>query len=129
MKLRIFYDSQCPLCAAEMAKLKRCDTEEAIELADLASDDFSAKYPHIDAKYANEILHGETENGELLTGLDVTYLAWALVGKKHYVAPLTWPVIKPVADFLYLKFAKHRYKVSYLLTGKKRCESGQCGLS
>lgn len=129
MRLRIYYDSRCPLCAAEMAKLKRCDSEDAIELADLAIDDFASKYPHIDAQYANEILHGETENGELLTGLDVTYLAWVLVGKKHYVAPLAWPVIKPIADFLYVKFAKHRYKVSYLLTGKKRCDSGQCGLS
>ncbi|MGE6649687.1 thiol-disulfide oxidoreductase DCC family protein [Shewanella colwelliana] len=129
MKLRIFYDSQCPLCAAEMAKLKRYDTKEFIELVDLASVDFTTRYPHIDIKYANQILHGETEHGELLTGLDVTYLAWALVGKKHFVVPLTWPVVKPVADFLYLKFAKHRYKISYLLTGKKRCDTGQCGLS
>ncbi|MCZ4339029.1 thiol-disulfide oxidoreductase DCC family protein [Shewanella colwelliana] len=129
MKLRIFYDSQCPLCAAEIAKLKRYDTKEFIELADLASVDFTTRYPHIDIKYANQILHGETEHGELLTGLDVTYLAWALVGKKHFVVPLTWPVVKPVADFLYLKFAKHRYKISYLLTGKKRCDTGQCGLS
>ncbi|MDX1281810.1 thiol-disulfide oxidoreductase DCC family protein [Shewanella colwelliana] len=129
MKLRIFYDSQCPLCAAEMAKLKRYDTKEFIELADIASVDFTTRYPHIDIKYANQILHGETEHGELLTGLDVTYLAWALVGKKHFVVPLTWPVVKPVADFLYLKFAKHRYKISYLLTGKKRCDTGQCGLS
>lgn len=129
MKLRIFYDSQCPLCAAEMAKLSRCDKAGVIELADLADVNFAERYPHIDAQYANQILQGETDKGEILQGLDVTYLAWSLVGKKHYVAPLHWPMVRPVADFIYLKFAKHRHKVSYLLTGKKRCDSGRCGIS
>lgn len=35
-------------------------------------------------------------------------------------APLRWPGIRIIADWGYLKFAKHRYTISYLLTGKKR---------
>ena len=70
-----------------MTKLKCCDKEGVIRFTDLASADFAEQYPYIDAKYANQIQHGETDSGELLTGLGVTYLAWALVGKKHYVVP------------------------------------------
>ncbi|MDF5119601.1 DUF393 domain-containing protein, partial [Vibrio parahaemolyticus] len=52
--------------------------------------------------------------------------AWQLVGRGWLYAPLRWRLVKPVADWLYLKFAKNRYRVSYWLTGTSRCNSGSC---
>ncbi|MEK9766399.1 MAG: DCC1-like thiol-disulfide oxidoreductase family protein, partial [Thalassolituus sp.] len=71
------------------------------------------------------ILHADTASGELLLGLDVTYRAWALVGKGFWIAPLRWPVIRWFADKAYLWFARNRYKVSGWLTGQERCNT--CG--
>ena len=62
------------------------------------------------------------ENGNVFTGLDVTHKAWSLVGVGWLYAPLRWPVISTIADIGYKIFAKHRYQISYLLTGKKRSE-------
>lgn len=126
MKLRIFYDSYCPLCDAEMQQIKALDTDNNIELQDLNQPDFTDKYPHIDFTLANHILHGELADGTLIKGLDVTYEAWAAVGKERYVKLLRCPLFKPAADFGYRFFAKHRYRISYLLTGKQRCENGTC---
>ena len=124
-QLTIFYDGTCPLCAKEMNALKQQDKNNAIKTIDIYSEDFS-DYPSIDPKAANTILHALNQNGELILGLDVTYLAWKLVGKGWLYAPLRWPGIKVLADWCYLYFAKNRYRVSYWLTGSSRCSKTSC---
>ncbi|MGY0615102.1 thiol-disulfide oxidoreductase DCC family protein [Vibrio sp. FJH11] len=124
-KLTIFFDGSCPLCTKEMKALKQQDTHQYIRTVDISSDDFTY-YPQIDAARANTILHAIDDNGTLLLGLDVTYRAWQLVGRGWLYAPLRWSLIKPVADWLYLRFANNRYRISYWLTGRSRCSTDQC---
>ncbi|MBQ4837815.1 thiol-disulfide oxidoreductase DCC family protein [Pseudoalteromonas luteoviolacea] len=124
-ELTIFYDGTCPLCVKEMAALTKRDNSNRILIVDIYSEEFG-RYPEIDPNKANLILHALDMHGNLLLGLDVTYNAWRLVGMGWLYAPLRWPVVRPVADKLYLAFAKNRYRISYLLTGKSRCESGVC---
>ncbi|MEZ9230725.1 thiol-disulfide oxidoreductase DCC family protein [Vibrio amylolyticus] len=123
--LTIFYDGTCPLCSKEMAALKKQDKKGRIKLVDIYSDEF-AQYPQINADAANTVLHAIDSTGQLILGLDVTYKAWDLVGKGWIYAPLRWPLIKPLADWCYLRFARNRYRVSYWLTGVSRCDSNSC---
>ncbi|NOJ21323.1 thiol-disulfide oxidoreductase DCC family protein [Vibrio coralliilyticus] len=124
-QLTIFYDGTCPLCVKEMERLAHYDNQEHLMLVDIHSENF-LNYPEIDARHATKILHALDNNGTLLLGLDVTYLAWKLVGKGWLYAPLRWKLIRPVADWCYLIFANNRYTISKLLTGKRKCDSGQC---
>nr|WP_319556858.1 DUF393 domain-containing protein [uncultured Vibrio sp.] len=124
-KLTIFYDGTCPLCAKEMRALTKHDTHQYIRSVDIYSDAFS-EYPQIDAAKANTVLHALDDCGKLLFGLDVTYRAWQLVGRGWLYAPLRWSLIRPVSDWLYIKFANNRYRISYWLTGKSRCGTNQC---
>ena len=110
-----------------MQQLKAYDHAGRLNFVNLNTDNFSQHYPHIDQNHANRILHGQLETGEILLGLDVTYRAWSLVGKHKWLALLRWPIIRHLADGVYLLFARYRYSISYLLTGKSRC-SGQCAL-
>ncbi|MEC8861111.1 MAG: DUF393 domain-containing protein [Pseudomonadota bacterium] len=126
MKLRVFYDGSCPLCAAEMKQLAAADRQGQVELQDITQPDFSERFPHIDPVAADRILHGETDDGTLLYGLDVTARAWDLAGKGWRVNWLRWPLIRPVADRVYLFFARHRHRISRLLTGREHCEAGTC---
>ncbi len=123
MKLTLFYDSHCPLCVAEMCQLKACDSAGRLAFADLHAPDFIQRYPHIDKLKACRIMHGQLDSGELLLGLDVTCLAWSLAGRHEWLALLRWPIVKPIADAVYLLFARYRYPISWLLTGKSRCHS------
>ncbi len=125
MKLRVFYDGSCPLCAAEMKQLAAADREGQVELQDISRPDFTERFPHVDPVQADRILQGETDDGTPLYGLDVTARAWTLAGKGWRVNWLRWPLIRPVADRVYLFFARHRHRISRLLTGKSRCDS--CG--
>lgn len=126
-ELIIFYDGGCPLCVSEMRHLSKLDTEAKISLENIYADDFNIRFPHINQKRADQILHGQLASGEVIYALDVTYAAWSLVGKRHWVAVLRWPIIKQVADYSYLFFAKYRSTISKLLTGSERCE--MCAIS
>lgn len=110
--LRIYYDGLCPLCVREMHKIRQLDTQDQIDLQDINASDFSERFPHINAVEADRILHGELADGRIIFGLDVTCLAWKLVGKGHWFAFMRWPVISPVADCVYLFFARHRHRIS-----------------
>ena len=129
MSLRIYYDGQCPLCNAEIDQLKSLNADARLEFADLNDKDFIDQYPHIDPQQAQRILHGETADGTILTGLDVTCMAWHSVGRHRWLAILRWPVIRYVADLGYLFFARHRQKISSLLMGQHKevsCPETSC---
>lgn len=121
-ELTVFYDGLCPLCNAEMRHLKKNDSENKIALVDITSACFPVDYPHLDKQTLNDRIHGLLADGQMISGLDVTYKAWDLVGKGWIYAPLRWPLIRPLADVCYTLFAKHRYRISFLLTGKRRCK-------
>jgi predicted DCC family thiol-disulfide oxidoreductase YuxK len=122
MQLTLFYDSYCPLCVAEMNELARLDQHTRLLFADIHSPDFSARYPDIDAQAADRLLHGRYTDGRMIYGLDVTHQAWALVGRQRWLALLRWPVIRWFADLGYHFFARYRYGISFLLTGRRRCQ-------
>lgn len=127
MKLTIFYDGFCPLCMWEMQKLKDLNRNQQLAFVDIQHPDFARLYPQLDWQALNNRIHALREDGSVVTGLDVTYLAWKAVGKGWVYAPLRWPVLRWFADFGYTLFARHRYRISYLLTGKKRCTSCETG--
>ncbi|MDA9014579.1 DUF393 domain-containing protein [Porticoccaceae bacterium] len=122
-ELKIFYDGGCPLCLAEMKHLLRLDRYKKIDLVDINQQGFQTKYPNISRTKADQILHGQLADGSILLGLDVTHKAWSLVGKGKWTAIIRWPIIRPIADFFYLQFARHRHFLSRLITGQERCES------
>ena len=107
----------------EIKSFKRHDNKNSINLIDLHSDNFSNNYPHINKTEAISILHGQLDTGELILGLDVTCKAWGLIGKYKWMKILRWPIIRTIADIFYRLFARNRNKISYLLTGKKSCNS------
>ncbi|MEI8610554.1 DUF393 domain-containing protein [Enterovibrio sp. Hal110] len=139
MTLTVFYDGSCPLCVAEMDQLRALNTDNHLRFEDILAPDFPSLYPTIDPVAASNVLHGilsesntpNDENERLLLGLDVTHKAWALVGKKRWIGVLRWPFIRWFADHAYLFFARNRYRISFLFTGKSRCEpctKGACDL-
>lgn len=121
-----FFDGTCPLCAMEMQQLTAADHNHQLTLVDIYQPHFSQQYPHIVPIKANNILHAQDEHGRLYLGLDATQRAWNTVGKKPWVNVLRIPVIRPIADWCYLKFARHRYRISWLLTGQKRKQCERC---
>ncbi|TBR37654.1 DUF393 domain-containing protein [Marinomonas agarivorans] len=124
-KLTLFYDSTCILCLKEMRQLQQFDHHDRLSFIALSDKKAMQNYPIIDPVKANRILHAQNNDGQLFLGLDATCLAWRMVGKHNWLSILRWPVIRVFADLAYRFFARHRYRISYLLTGQKPCPSCQ----
>lgn len=110
--LTLFYDSKCPLCAVEIQHMMRRDTHRVIRFEDIHAEDFSVRFPWLPPERAMQLLHGQRADGEVILGLDVTVLAWSLVGKQHWVAWLRWPGIRILADWGYRLFARYREPIT-----------------
>ncbi|QFU06641.1 hypothetical protein FIU82_16750 (plasmid) [Pseudoalteromonas sp. THAF3] len=123
--ITLFYDAQCPLCVAEMRKLKKADMQDEVQLVDIHDSHTMAAYPQVQFSAANRILHAVDEQGQLYLGLDATVRVWRQVGKMRWLAVLRWPVIKWFADIAYRLFARYRLPVSRLLM-PSQCANNQC---
>jgi predicted DCC family thiol-disulfide oxidoreductase YuxK len=121
MKLTMFYDSLCPLCVAEVQQLKDLDKHGALLFVDIHREDFRTRWPGIDPVRADRILHAQRADGSMVYGLDVSAEAWALVGRHRWLKLLRLPVVRWFSDLAYSVLARHRYTISFLLTGQRRC--------
>ena len=121
--LVFFYDGLCPLCMHEVKILQKKDVQQKILFEDINQPNFITKYSFINKDRAGKILHGLNRDDEIITGLEVTYLAWSLVGCKWFVAPLRWPVARSIFRRLYFVFAKHRHFIARLFYGKTYCSN------
>lgn len=126
MQFTVFYDGACPLCMAEMRHLMKRNQKNTLNFVDINHPTFELEYPDLDKNALNARIHGRWDSGEMLTGLDVTYMAWKQVGMGWLYATLRWPLIRFFADKIYLVFARHRYRISHWLTGQRRCETDVC---
>lgn len=126
--LRVYFDGLCPLCLSEIRHLRRLDLQGNLDLQDINAADFRTRFPHIDPVDADRELHGELPDGTLIKGLDVTCLAWKLVGKGHWFSFLRWPFIRPVADSGYRFFARHRHQISAWFGRAPACDDKRCGM-
>ena len=85
-----------------MQHLKRADVDHKVTLEDLNADNFNARFPAINKQYAMNILHAQTDNGQMIYGLDVTYQAWRTVGKYPWLKIIRLPVIRFLPTMLIL---------------------------
>jgi predicted DCC family thiol-disulfide oxidoreductase YuxK len=114
-KLILFYDGSCPLCAKEILLLKKYDTGNEIQFEDITLDNFPGRFRHIDLAKADAIIHGQLPDGRVITGMDVTFLAWEIVNRNKWLRLLKLPLLRPITDWCYLFFAKHRRRITRLL--------------
>ncbi|MBD1583045.1 thiol-disulfide oxidoreductase DCC family protein [Pseudoalteromonas sp. S16_S37] len=122
--MKIFYDSRCPLCVAEMKNLKSHDKHNRITLVDLHSDNFATENPNIDKQRALKILHLQDAQGIVWLGLDATYQAWKAVGRHRWLILLRLMPMRWFADKGYLFFANNRMAISKLLLPNQCTRSG-----
>ena len=105
----LYYDGQCPLCSIEMHHLQKLK-RDSLTLTDihLAVD----LDPETKRDFLNR-LHLRKPDGEILSGLDASVYAWQQTRFGFLWSWLRWPVVKPLADFVYGKWAQRRFDRLY----------------
>ena len=105
----LFYDGQCPLCSAEMKRLRKMADNE-LELRDVHVC-HEESMPARDAMLRS--LHLQTADGRWITGVDANVAAWQHTRVGLMWRCLQWPLIRPLVTRAYERWAQWRYKRLY----------------
>jgi len=125
-EITFLHDGECPLCAREVAMLRRLDRGRGrLAFDDIAAPGFDAsRYGRSQAELMARI-HGVLPDGTLIEGVEVFRRAYAAVGLGWLVAPTRWPLLRPLADAAYRWFARNRLR----LTGRNEvCTTDRCAV-
>jgi predicted DCC family thiol-disulfide oxidoreductase YuxK len=93
----LFYDGQCPVCNAEIARLE-AHADENLVCVDIHSE---ASSPPIDRQALFSQLHLLKADGQLLVGLEANVAAWQHTKWRVLSGILLWPTIRWFAEFAY----------------------------
>jgi predicted DCC family thiol-disulfide oxidoreductase YuxK len=125
-EITVLHDGACPLCAREVALLRRLDRGRGrIGFEDIATQGFD---PARHGRRLDELMariHGVLPDGRLVEGVEVFRRAYAAVGCGWLLAWTRWPGLRRVAEAGYRAFARNRLR----LTGRDApCSDGRCAL-
>lgn len=123
-EITFLYDGDCPLCAREVAMLRRLDRGRGkLDFDDIAAPGFDAARYDAAQEDLMARVHGVLPDGTLVEGVEVFRRAYAAVGLGWLMAPTRWPLVRPLADAAYRWFARNRLR----LTGRGEvCNTERC---
>ena len=110
-QVEVFHDGDCPLCAREVALLRRLDRGRGrIRFTDVAAPDFD---PAAHGKTHDDFMariHGRLPDGTWLEGVEVFRRLYAAVGLGPLVAATRLPGVSHLLDAGYRVFARNRLR-------------------
>ncbi len=110
-ELTLLYDGSCPICAWEHRNLARRDRYGRLGFIDIQSPDCEAAAYGVTQEALMGRLHGLTNNGRMLVGVETLLEAYRLAGWWWVSLPLQL-VPRSVANRAYGWFADHRQSIS-----------------
>ena len=123
-KFIFLFDGGCPLCLRETNFLKKKDALKKINFVDINIDEYNpALFKGISYAEAMSNLHGISENGDIIKGIDVLAYAYKLVGLGWVYYPLKIEFLAPILRLFYQYWAKYRLKITGRSNIEKLCKS------
>lgn len=123
--MKLLYDAACPICRREIHWIKRRDRDGTLRLVDISKPGFDASRYGLDYETVDGKIHAILPDGSIITGMDVFRRLYADIGLGWLLAPTGWPVLRPVFDWGYRMFARHRGRLGRLADGEQ-CPEANC---
>ena len=123
--ITLLYDGACPICVYETRRLARFDRKRRLNFVDISAGGFDAARYAATRDEMMTLMHAELADGRLLKGVDALEAAYTAVGFGWLWAPLRWRMLRPHAEALYARFARHRMRISRALG--YGCTGERCG--
>ncbi|MGC3973267.1 MAG: DUF393 domain-containing protein [Nitrospira sp.] len=120
--LTVWYDGACPLCAREMALMKRLDRKRRLRFCDFSAPDYNVCTSGIPLSELGAVIHAQWEDGTVIRGVEVFRMIWQAVGLGFLTRMSRLPLIDLLAEKGYAWFARNRL----WLTGRKVCSGDHC---
>ena len=120
--VEVFFDGECPLCAKEVAFVRRLDRRSRVRFTDIAAADFDARAIGRTQADLMARIQARLPDGTFVEGVEVFRRMYAAAGLGALVALTRIPGISHLLDVGYRWFAKNRLR----LTG--RCDNDACNV-
>lgn len=119
-KVRVFYDGSCPLCLVEIGHYKRADSNGALRLIDVSSDDFIGD-AQITQQAAMARFHVRLADDRQLSGAHGFVEVWKVIPSWIWLAKLAnIPGVLPVLELFYTFFLLARPLMVRIFKGIRR---------
>ena len=124
-KIKVFFDSQCPLCSREIEYYKRQEGSDALNWVDIY-DSSSSDFPDgLTTELALKRFHVLDKNGNLVSGAKGFILLWSALPKFYFLSNffnkkyMSWFLEYAYNFFVFIRpFMQRTY--SFLLTFSKK---------
>jgi predicted DCC family thiol-disulfide oxidoreductase YuxK len=125
-RFKVLYDGECPFCRLEARWLSYLGRSGGLALEDIAAPDFDPNRYGSTLPELMGSLHGIFPDGRKTRGLETFRQAYRAVGLGWVFAPTGWPGLRPVFDFLYALFARHRVRLGRAFG--RPCAGDRCSI-
>jgi predicted DCC family thiol-disulfide oxidoreductase YuxK len=123
--LTVFFDGACPICAREIALMKRMDRRRVIVFCDFSCSDYDPTSMGFAPSELSRVIHARWADGSVITGVEVFRAVWEAVGLGALARLSRLSFIEPLLLRGYAWFARNRL----FLTGRSNpCQEGACDL-
>lgn len=110
-KIRVFFNSACPVCNAGISAQKKKKSVCPVEWQDVHLDNELVKDLDAPLEFVRERLHVVDESGKLQVGYDAFIAIWRnSPGEKWKASLSSLPLIKPLLNAAYNVFARALYR-------------------
>lgn len=107
-QFKILFDGACPFCRVEARWMEALNRKGRLALEDIAAPDFDPGRYGATLDQLMGTLHGVFPDGRQTQGVETFRQAYRALGLGWLLAPTAWPLLRPLADALYVQFARHR---------------------
>jgi len=113
-QIKLLYDGDCPLCLREVNFLKQRDGGRGrVAFVDIARDDYQPEaHGGIDYETAMGRIHAVLPDGSVVKNVEVFRRVYAVLGMGWIYAATGWPLIGPLVDWLYERWADRRLRLT-----------------
>ena len=107
----VLYDGWCSVCSKSADKLRTLDRGRGVLKAiDLRSDTQILDNHNLKAGDVRRVMHTITPDGQVHVAMDGLRAALKAVGRGWLIGWTQLPIIRPIADRLYITFADNRHR-------------------
>ena len=106
--LTVFFDGACPICAREIAFMKRLDRLRQLEFCDFSTQEYDAASSGVATADRGTVIHARWADGSVITGVEVFRAMWEAVGLGLLTKLSRLSLVEPLVLRAYEWFARNR---------------------
>lgn len=110
--LTVFFDGDCPICAREIALMKRLDRRRQLAFCDFSAQEYDAESSGFAAADLATVIHARWADGSVINGVDVFRAMWEAVGLGFLAKLSRLSLVEPLVLKAYAWFARNRLRLT-----------------